>query len=279
MVAEASYGQKFLFPVLCWLLSSVLWCHLLLSKKNLDGRSGEGVWLAELCCIQKNLKRKWRCCKIAMQLMLLGSIREQTVVMKLLNYGDRFVWGGWGSDAVVQAPGVGCVPRAWGMLRRGNRDGNRGAEGGVSAAGMDAMQRGANGWTGMLEKGKLFLLSCWRAAIAQALNHHCVLGTLCWMPKPSWDSPILAVHGCAPFSTVKQLYRAWKQMSSQVLCFSDLSLEKGILMSVPRGKRLKPGGCIYSLWCSAASLTPALWQNPFVTQDGTGVEIKAWGFY
>lgn len=48
MVAEASYGQKFLFPVLCCLLSSALWCHLLLSKNNLDGRSGEGVRLAEL---------------------------------------------------------------------------------------------------------------------------------------------------------------------------------------------------------------------------------------
>ena len=55
---------------------------------------------------------------------------------------------------------MGCVPRAWGVLRRKIEMVMRELQGGVTAAGMDAMQRGVRGWTRVLEKGKLFLLSC-----------------------------------------------------------------------------------------------------------------------
>ena len=56
--------------------------------------------------------------------------------------------------------GVGCVPRAWGMLRRKIKMVMKELKGSVIAAGMDAMQSGVRGWTRALGKGKLFLLSC-----------------------------------------------------------------------------------------------------------------------
>lgn len=209
--------------------------------------------------------------------MLLGPLWGQVVVMELLNYGHELMWGGWGGDAAlqVQAMGVGCVPRAWGMLRRKIKMVMRELKGSVFAPGMDAMQTGVRGWTRALEKGKLFLLSCWSAAIAWAPSYCRVLVTLCWMDKPSWDSPILALCGFVPTfnrETVVQSRKA-NEVSGAVL-LSDLSLEKSILMSHPDGKQLKPVGCIYSLWCSAVSLTSAPQQNPFVMQDGTGVEIN-----
>lgn len=51
----------------------------------------------------------------------------------------------------------------------------------VSLHGSDVMWREARGWTRALEKAKLFLLSYWRAATAQAQSYRCALVTLCWM--------------------------------------------------------------------------------------------------
>lgn len=204
--------------------------------------------------------------------MPLGPLWGQVVVMELLNYGHELMWGGWGGDAAlqVQAMGVGCVPRAWGMLRRKIKMVTRELKGGVTAPGMDAMQTGVRGWTRALEKGKLFLLSCRRAAIAWALSYCCVLVTLCWMDKPSWDSPILALCGFVPTFKSKTVVQSRKanELSGAVLLWFILRKEH------PDGKQLKPVGCIYSLWCSAVSLTCAPQQNPFVIQDGTGVEIN-----
>lgn len=159
--------------VLCCLLSFVLWCHLLLPPKNLDGRSGE----AELWCNQSVLKNRWRSCKIVTQLMLLGSLWVQQVVMELLNYVCELVWGGGG-------------------------------------------------------------------------------GALC---------------GFVPTFNSKAVVQSMKanELSGAVLLWLILRKEH------PDDSPIRePVGCVYSLWCSVASVTSAPRPNPFLMQDGTGVETN-----
>lgn len=68
-----------------------------------------------------------------------------------------------------------------------------------------------------------------------------------------------------------QFLRAWKQMSSQVLC---LSVFFPIRKERSTGEGAVSSRCIYSRCCSAVSLTSALCQNLLVMQDCTGVETN-----